>query len=95
MKIPKLTWAGRKCTVAYPRYQNNRIAIELVTARQESWAVASVNLPNERMEETEVAIKDYSDNEGMLDALIAAGVVQAPHRFADSGYVRIPICRLA
>jgi hypothetical protein len=90
----KIRWAGKSCAADFPRYNNGRIGIILLH-KGEDWAVASVNLVAERMEDDEVAIKDYSENEGMLDALIAAGVVQAPHRFADSGYVRIPICRLA
>ena len=92
--MSRVKWAGKSCEVDYPRYSNGRTAIVL-THRGEDWATASVNVVAVGMEPDEVGIKDYSENEGMLDALIAAGVVQAPHRFADSGYVRIPICRLA
>lgn len=42
----------------------------------------------------EVAIKNYSENEGILDDLIKEGIVAKPHRKIRSGFVEIPICRL-
>lgn len=42
----------------------------------------------------ELAIKDYSENEGMLEALIYHGYIKPPHRYIRSGYVDIPICKL-
>lgn len=42
----------------------------------------------------EVAIKDYSENEGMLATMINHGIVHPPHRYAASGYVTIPVCKL-
>ena len=52
---------------------------------------ASVNLVHETMEADEIAIKDYSENAGVLRVLVDAGVVSAPHRFTSQ---RIPICKL-
>lgn len=42
----------------------------------------------------EYAIKDWSENEGMLDLLVDAGIVDPPHRYITSGYVLVPVCRL-
>ena len=42
----------------------------------------------------EVAIKDWSENEGILDFLVQNKIVKEPHRFVESGYVKIPICEL-
>ena len=42
----------------------------------------------------EIAIKDYSENEGILDVLVQAGIVSKPHRQVQSGYVTIPVCKL-
>lgn len=41
-----------------------------------------------------VAIKDYSEGKGMLQALTEAGVVGLPEAYIPSGYVVIPICKL-
>ena len=42
----------------------------------------------------EVGIKDYSENEGVLDFLVKNNIVHPPHRHAQSGFVIIPVCRL-
>jgi hypothetical protein len=79
--------------------ENYRPAIELVyddpeTGWTEPWTTASVNLPNEFLKHNEVAIKSYSENEGVLEALQAAGIVGKPIYYANSGFVSIPICEL-
>lgn len=38
-------------------------------------AKATTNLPDEPCEENEVFVKDYSENEGMTEALIDAGII--------------------
>lgn len=83
------------CTVAFAKYGNGRFAIQLFDAEtHEPIATASVNLPFEPLASDEIAIKDYSENEGILDALVKAGVVSTPLRFVESGWVSIPICHL-
>jgi hypothetical protein len=46
------------------------------------------------LEEGEVAVKDWSENEGMLNFLVENNFIEKPHRFVEQGYVRIPICKL-
>lgn len=90
------------CEPVFTRYQNNQVAIQLVVAHAEGnqpfspgmpVAKATVSIPFP-MQENEVAIKDYSENEGILDALINAGVVHPPHKHAVCGHAMVPICKL-
>ena len=46
------------------------------------------------LEEGEVAIKNWSENEGILDFLVENKFIEKPHRFVEQGFVRIPICKL-
>ncbi len=46
------------------------------------------------LNEGEVAIKDWSENEGMLNFLVENNFVEKPHRFVEQGYVKVPICKL-
>ena len=39
-------------------------------------------------------IKNYSENEGILDLLIGLGVIEPPHRRIASGFVMIDICNM-
>jgi hypothetical protein len=46
------------------------------------------------MHPCEMAIKDYSENAGLLQVLIDAGVVSEPVGYVRSGFVEIPVCDL-
>jgi hypothetical protein len=56
-------------------------------------AKATLNLPDEEMADGEVAIKDYAENETMLEALMDAGIISQPTRHAHTGYITVPICK--
>ncbi len=90
-----MTINGVKVKAVFQQYMNGRTAIELIEIESgEPYAMASVNLDDEELKEDEICIKDYSENEGVLDLLVDAGYVSQPVRFADSGFVVIPICKL-
>ena len=58
----------------------------------EPWTTATVNING--LSGDEVAIKNYSENEGILDLLIGLGVIEPPHRRVASGFVMIDICNM-
>ncbi|MEC9362388.1 MAG: hypothetical protein VYC42_04110 [Pseudomonadota bacterium] len=72
------------CHTVWLSYGNGRLALELVAVGDEDCfagepiATATVNL-NAPLAAGEIFVKDYAENEGMLDALIHAGVVEADH----------------
>lgn len=58
----------------------------------EPWTTATVNING--LSGDEVAIKNYSENEGILDLLIGLGAIEPPHRRVASGFVMIDICNM-
>jgi len=42
---------------------------------------------------TNIIVKEYSGNEGMLKTLVNAGIVSKPIRYTQSGYISAPICK--
>lgn len=65
------------CHLRFSRYRNGRLAIELCPAGDDEQSlVATVNLRDCVIGEDEVLIKDYSENRGVMDALILAGVIE-------------------
>lgn len=82
--------------VTYSRYVGNqRISIALMDdpfIDPSPYLVATVNLPNEELEYNEVAIKNWSENEGILEALVNADVISSPHREVPVGYTKAYIC---
>ena len=94
------------CKLNFHEYTNHRTALVLTNAVDmkeddmvwpvgtQQIAVASVNLPDVPLDSDEIAIKDYGENEGLLECLIDNKVVTEPIRFIQQGYVSIPICKL-
>ena len=83
------------CIVRKLQYDNSRPALQLIDAEDGSpIATATVNLPDVPAGPNQVFVKNYSENEGMLDALVAAGVVKPTGQAVRSGFVEVPVCEL-
>lgn len=86
-------FAGFKCEVQVEKYQSGYKAIRLIDQEDgQSVVIATTNL--EELDSDEVAIKDYSENEGIYDALLEANVIFPKHRELSTGYITVPVCRL-
>jgi hypothetical protein len=95
----EITFKGRKYKLDFGRYKNDRLAITLIDVKTgDDDITVTVNLPDENIDpkniDQEIAIKDYSENEGILKVLKDAEIVSDVVRWADSGYVKIPIVHL-
>ncbi len=84
------------CILLFDKYSNNdRTAIELVNEKDGSpVAIATVNIPDVYLEKDEVIIKNYSENNGMIDALIKSGVIEPTGRKVKTGFVECDVCKL-
>lgn len=95
MKIVKFkSW---KCFLVRSRYRiNNRVSLQLIDANDsEPVATATVNVVDVELKEKEVLIKDTSENEGMVDALIKAKVIHPEILgMVQTGYVFATKCKL-
>jgi hypothetical protein len=61
----------------------------------EQYSVASVNLADEpRLDPNEVFIKNWNENEGVLQALVEAGIVEDTGHTIPTGYVKANVCTL-
>ena len=75
----------------YPR--NGNVRLELIDA-VDHCPYMTVTVWMDGLAEDEVAIKNYSENAGVLNFLIKEEIIVAPHRYVSSGFVKIPVCRL-
>jgi hypothetical protein len=92
MSIKFKNW---NCEPQFLQYSNKRTAIRLIDSRDgDTIAVATVNLPNEKLNDNEVIIKDYSENEGILQSLQSASIISEPLRYVETGFVTCPVCTL-
>jgi hypothetical protein len=81
------------CSIIKRQYDNGRVALQLVD-EEGPVATATVNLPDAPLGKNEVCVKDWSENEGMLRSLVAAGVVKPTGKTIRSGFVEVPVCEL-
>lgn len=83
------------CVVRKSQYGNDRPALQLIDAEDGSpIATATVNLPDVPLGRNQVAIKNYSENAGMLEALVDAGVVKPTGQTVPSGYAEVSVYEL-
>jgi len=91
----EIEFLGCKCIITKEKYCNGRTALGLTEVDTgEPFATATVNLPEINLAQNEIAIKNYSENEGILQVLIDAGVIGKPKYEIQSGFVSIPVCEL-
>lgn len=95
----KVKFSGYDCDVQFARYANGNIAIQLVGSEGtefegEPIAVASVN--GDRITKPGiVGIKTWSENQGIVPALVEGGVIEEELQFLEpTGFVAIEYYRL-
>jgi len=82
-------------TIRFKRYSNNRHVLELMDVDDGCPVmVATVNLPAVSLGESEVIIKNYSENEGVLEFLQENEIVGPVKREVQTGWVTCPIVDL-
>lgn len=95
--MTKVFFYGEECDLVVGRYaQGGRIRLDLRCDTGEPMATCTVNLPHVDIPEGCAFIKDYSENEGMVEALKEAGVIVGdPIKSEVSGFVIIDCYRLS
>ena len=79
----KVKWLGMDLNVHFHRYLNSEnLAIQLMKGR-ESLTIATVN--TDGLSKDEVAIKNYSENTGVYEALLEADIIESAHNLIESG----------
>ena len=73
-----VTFLKTECRLEFGKYpQGGRNYLLLIDAETgEEVCRASVNLPDAKLAENQIAIKDWSENVGMLKILVDAGIVK-------------------
>ncbi|MFB2895187.1 hypothetical protein ACE1CI_19945 [Aerosakkonemataceae cyanobacterium BLCC-F50] len=93
--MPSLNFIGYKCQVKVSHYAHGLTpCLSLVDAEGMPVATATVNVPNLQLPPDYVVIKNYSENEGILEALIAAEIVKPTGKTVPVGHCVGQICQL-
>lgn len=104
--MSKVTFLSFDCVVVKGTYKaNQQIAMSLVADNTrnnvdqgvsygEPIATATICIAGESFDKDETVIMNYSENEGILDQLIGAGIVKKTGRFIRSGFIEAPIVKV-
>lgn len=104
MKEYTITLSGHKYTcfldkltynTKYANSKKNIVALQLIDCTDQiPISTATINVPNEPLEEGEVIIKNYSENEGMYNELVRVGIISTFVRMVKLNYCDVPVCKL-
>ena len=88
-------FAGYSCLLVKAQYSNGRTALQLVDQDDgEMVATATTNIPEVTLKADEIIIKNYSENDGMLQCLVDAGYVAETGKVTRTGHCIVPIAKL-
>lgn len=90
-----VVFSGQRCRVLQAVYPQGGIALQLFTDDniRAPFATATVCIPAYAIGENSqtALVKDHGENAGMLEALVAAGIVRPTGRRVKSGYVELHV----
>ncbi len=83
-----------KCQVMMEKYHSGGISLRLVDETGPV-ARATVNIPGAAIAEDQILVKDYEENEGVLQALITAGLLTDTGQTLRSGNQQLHVAQLS
>lgn len=89
-KVKFMIW---DCNVSVTKYSNGNTALQLWNEEEGPIATATVNMGG-KLPKDQAYIKDYSENAGMFEALVEAGIIVEVVGRKVSGNVIVPLCKL-
>ena len=74
---------------------SNRMALIMLDALDgEPVTTITVNIPEAPLDDDEIIVKNYSENEGMLEFLVESGLVEDTGKFIQTGFVIVNIVKM-
>ena len=93
-EVPTLEFDDQTLVLKFGRYSNNAISISLETMEMEPYMCATVFIPEFEYSPYDVTIKNYSENEGILEALANQGYIKYSWARIPLGYSQVNGCVL-
>lgn len=91
--VPSCVINGTQVSLVKKRYGNGRLAVQAV-CEDEPYCTLTVNLPDEDLDKGQVFIKNWSENEGLLEQLESQLIVRRTGRVVRSGFTEVPVALL-
>lgn len=96
--VPSYSGEVTELEVEITKYKNGQNAICIYEEGEPYMtATIAVNVPGEPfypIAPNEVVIKNYSENQGILEALVEGGIIEEPHATIGMNFVTLYVCKL-
>jgi len=90
-----VNYIGCQCRVVKEHYEHGGgVCLRLVSTEGEPIATATVNVPESNIPQDFVLIKNYSENQGILEILAQANIVTPTPIKVTVGYCQADLCQL-
>lgn len=86
------TLLGHEVRMVRGQYDNGRRAIRLVSGGL-PFAVLTVNLPDDPLEEGEIFVKTWSENAAIRDPILALGIFEDTGKRVPTGFTEAEVWR--
>lgn len=84
----------QNCYFVISHYGNGNLAVE-VWSNEEGPINRITTNPDVKIPTTHIAIKNYAENEGMVDTMKEMGIIEGdPVQIIRTGYVMVPVYKL-
>ncbi len=92
-KMTDITFNGEHLVITRGTYcGNGNTALLIETIAGGSYGCATLNIV--KLPQDMVAVKDYAENTGILQALVEQQIVSKPKSYIGSGLKVIPVCKI-
>ena len=89
----KTKYLSQEGKLWWGHYKNESPALVIKALDGEVLCKASINM-DIKLEPDEICIKDYSENEGILECLVMNGIIQWIGKVVRGEYIEVPICKI-
>jgi hypothetical protein len=86
-------YRGIQVTVSKFKYSDGKVALTMID-KKEGIGIMKITINMDGINKNEVAIKNYSENEGIYVWLLQNQIVKPAHRYTRLNYVAVPVCYL-
>ncbi|MSU01805.1 hypothetical protein [Tissierella pigra] len=92
MKVKFKKW---NCITRVGWHCNENLGIELID-EEDGGVIAKATInPDIELLDNQVAIKDYTENAGMVEALLSAGVISRYIKSVPAGFMMVPVYEIS
>lgn len=92
--MKEVNFKGHNCVIKSSKYTNNDNLALVLLDNESGELIAHVTVNSDKKFPSDVAIlKDYSENEGLLDVIIESGLIVEVLGSVPLGYVTAPVVK--